>query len=91
MVPGGGNPRDRGGPEREAAQLGQDFPFLWARRHQHAVVRWIELPRRYGVPAERRDLALAVPEMEVPSGVTVIVPGRRCCLAAGRTSRTGGR
>ncbi|MFF5076915.1 glycosyltransferase family 9 protein [Actinoplanes sp. NPDC000266] len=43
----------------------------------HEVHRWCRLLRHYGVPADDSDLSLAVPEVDVPSGVTIIHPGAK--------------
>jgi ADP-heptose:LPS heptosyltransferase len=52
-------------------------PAASAPREEHEVARWVRLLRHYGVPADRTDLALAVPKVDVPSGVTIIHPGAK--------------
>jgi ADP-heptose:LPS heptosyltransferase len=44
---------------------------------EHEVHRWCRLLRCYGVPADESDLALAVPNVEVPRGATIIHPGAK--------------
>jgi ADP-heptose:LPS heptosyltransferase len=51
----------------------------WA-EEEHEVHRWCRLLRHYGVTADESDLALAVPEVDVPAGVTIIHPGAKAPL-----------
>ena len=44
---------------------------------EHEVHRWCRLLRYYGVPADESDLSLAVPDADVPRGVTIIHPGAK--------------
>ena len=44
---------------------------------EHEVHRWCRLLRHYGVPADESDLALAVPRVRVPQGVTIVHPGAK--------------
>jgi ADP-heptose:LPS heptosyltransferase len=44
---------------------------------EHEVHRWCRLLRHYGVATDETDLALAVPELPVPRGVTIIHPGAK--------------
>ena len=44
---------------------------------EHEVHRWCRLLRHYGVPADESDLGLAVPDRDVPHGVTIIHPGAK--------------
>ncbi|MCU7727533.1 glycosyltransferase family 9 protein [Actinoplanes sp. KI2] len=44
---------------------------------EHEVHRWCRLLRHYGVATDETDLALAVPRLPVPRGVTVIHPGAK--------------
>jgi ADP-heptose:LPS heptosyltransferase len=47
------------------------------RDEEHEVRRWCRLLRHYGVAADESDLALAVPEVDAPEGVTIIHPGAK--------------
>jgi len=44
---------------------------------EHEVHRWCRLLRHYGVPADESDLALALPDLDVPHGVTLVHPGAK--------------
>ena len=44
---------------------------------EHEVARWCRLVRYYGVPATDSDLGLAVPDVDVPRGVTIVHPGAK--------------
>ena len=44
---------------------------------EHEVTRWCRLVRHYGGPALESDLGLAVPDLDVPRGVTIIHPGAK--------------
>lgn len=45
---------------------------------EHEVTRWCRLVRHYGVPADVRDLQLAVPPpTSVPAGATIVHPGAK--------------
>jgi len=44
---------------------------------EHEVHRWCRLVGHYGVPTDETDLALAVPAVPVPTGVTIIHPGAK--------------
>ncbi|MEV4702706.1 glycosyltransferase family 9 protein [Actinoplanes sp. NPDC049316] len=49
---------------------------IWA-EEEHEVHRWCRLLRHYGVPADPSDLSLAVPDADVPRGVTIVHPGAK--------------
>jgi ADP-heptose:LPS heptosyltransferase len=49
---------------------------LWA-EEEHEVHRWCRLLRHHGLPADERDLDLALPDVDVPRGVTVVHPGAK--------------
>jgi ADP-heptose:LPS heptosyltransferase len=44
---------------------------------EHEVTRWCRLVRHYGGPALESDLGLAVPDLDVPRGVTIVHPGAK--------------
>jgi ADP-heptose:LPS heptosyltransferase len=44
---------------------------------EHEVHRWCRLLRHHGVVADENDLSLAIPEVPVPRGVTIIHPGAK--------------
>ncbi|WP_030437345.1 glycosyltransferase family 9 protein [Actinoplanes subtropicus] len=44
---------------------------------EHEVHRWCRLLRHYGVATDETDLALAVPPLPVPRGVTIVHPGAK--------------
>lgn len=44
---------------------------------EHEVHRWCRLLRHHGVVTDPADLSLAVPEVAVPRGVTIIHPGAK--------------
>ncbi|MEU4245376.1 glycosyltransferase family 9 protein [Actinoplanes sp. NPDC026619] len=44
---------------------------------EHEVRRWCRLVNHYGVATDPGDLTLAVPEVRVPAGVTIIHPGAK--------------
>lgn len=44
---------------------------------EHERHRWCRLLRHHGVPADEADLALAVPAVPVPAGVTIVHPGAK--------------
>ncbi len=44
---------------------------------EHEVHRWCRLLWHYGVTADEADLSLAVPDADVPRGVTIIHPGAK--------------
>lgn len=44
---------------------------------EHEVARWCRLLRHYGVHADRHDLGLAIPRIEVPRKATIIHPGAK--------------
>jgi ADP-heptose:LPS heptosyltransferase len=68
---------------------------------EHEVHRWCRLLRHYGVATDETDLALAVPDLPVPRGVTIVHPGAkvaarrwppdRFAAVARRLSRAGHR
>jgi ADP-heptose:LPS heptosyltransferase len=43
----------------------------------HEVHRWCRLLRHYGVAADESDLALAVPAIPAPAGLTIVHPGAK--------------
>ncbi|GIF13819.1 glycosyltransferase family 9 protein [Actinoplanes teichomyceticus] len=60
---------------RSAAAWHPDGP-AWS-DDEHEVHRWCRLLRHYGVPADESDLGLAVPDVPVPRGVTILHPGAK--------------
>ncbi|HET9518717.1 MAG TPA: glycosyltransferase family 9 protein [Actinoplanes sp.] len=44
---------------------------------EHEVHRWCRLLRHHGVPADESDLSLAVPDVAVERGVTIVHPGAK--------------
>jgi ADP-heptose:LPS heptosyltransferase len=63
---------------KPAALWAFDYPDgpLWM-DEEHEVHRWCRLLRHYGLAAAESDLSLAVPEVDVPEGVTIIHPGAK--------------
>jgi ADP-heptose:LPS heptosyltransferase len=59
-----------------SAEAGHADGPTWA-EEEHEVHRWCRLLRHYGVRADERDLDLAVPEADVPHGVTIVHPGAK--------------
>ncbi len=66
------------GPAKLWAFATDGFPDgpVWT-GEEHEVRRWCRLLRYYGVPADESDLSLAVPDADVPRGVTIIHPGAK--------------
>ncbi|MFI6074400.1 glycosyltransferase family 9 protein [Actinoplanes sp. NPDC051343] len=56
---------------------GPDDPIRLSTGEEHEVARWCRLLDHYGVPADREELGLATPNIEVPRGLTIIHPGAK--------------
>jgi ADP-heptose:LPS heptosyltransferase len=74
------------GPQSHELLRATDPAKLWAFSvpdgpswidEEHEVRRWCRLLAHFGVPADPNDLDLAVPEVPVPHGVTVVHPGAK--------------
>ena len=72
------------GPESHRLLQATQPQQLWAfgigpqwTDEEHEVHRWCRLLRHYGVDTDETDLALAVPEVAGPAGVTIIHPGAK--------------
>jgi ADP-heptose:LPS heptosyltransferase len=59
-----------------AAEVGHLDGPAWV-EEEHEVHRWSRLLRHYGVPVDESDLSLAVPDVRVPAGLTIVHPGAK--------------